>query len=170
MKWLRVLERHPNVFRALGGFLADGHAITIVHGNHDVELYWGKVQRGIRETLLAHAAQMGSSGTEAELDARVEFCPWFFYQQGVAYIEHGHQYDPLCATDTIMAPLSPLDPRRIARGFCEVFLRYVVRPTGAFASTATSTRASSTTCEWACVSGSEAASRSACDSSKRSSS
>jgi hypothetical protein len=28
-----------------------------------------------------------------------------------------------------MAPLSPLDPRRIARGFSEVFLRRVVRPT-----------------------------------------
>ena len=29
----------------------------------------------------------------------------------------------------MMAPLSPLDPRRIARGFTDVFLRYVVRPT-----------------------------------------
>jgi hypothetical protein len=28
-----------------------------------------------------------------------------------------------------MAPLSPLDPRRIARGFCDVLLRFVVRPT-----------------------------------------
>ena len=28
-----------------------------------------------------------------------------------------------------MAPLSPLDPRRVARGFCDVLLRYVVRPT-----------------------------------------
>ncbi len=128
-KWLRVLERHPNVFRALAGFIADGHAITIVHGNHDVELYWDKVQRGIRETLIAHAEQLGSRATPGDLDLRIEFCPWFFYQQGVAYIEHGHQYDPLCATDTIMAPLSPLDARRIARGFCEVFLRYVVRPT-----------------------------------------
>ncbi|MGH7281347.1 MAG: hypothetical protein ACRELY_07495, partial [Polyangiaceae bacterium] len=134
-KWLRVLERHPNVFRALAGFIADGHAITIVHGNHDVELYWEKVQRGIRETLLAHAREIRACSGRAqletvdELDARIEFCPWFFYQQGVAYIEHGHQYDPLCATDMIMTPLSPLDPRRIARGFCEVFLRYVVRPT-----------------------------------------
>lgn len=28
-----------------------------------------------------------------------------------------------------MAPLSPLDPRRVARGFSDVLLRYVVRPT-----------------------------------------
>lgn len=133
LKWRRVLERHPAVFCALAGFIADGHAITIVHGNHDVELYWPKVQAGIRESLVSSAlvagAITGVAKTPEELDAEIEFCPWFFYQQGVAYIEHGHQYDPLCATESILAPLSPLDPRRIAQGFCEVFLRYVVRPT-----------------------------------------
>jgi len=129
LKLRLVIERHGDVFRALAGFIADGHAITIVHGNHDVELYWDSVRKALRETLIANAQDFGSAASATELDARIEFCPWFFYQQGVAYIEHGHMYDPLCATDSIMEPLSPLDPRRVARGFCEVFLRYVVRPT-----------------------------------------
>jgi hypothetical protein len=65
----------------------------------------------------------------AAFAARIEFNPWFFYRDGVAYIEHGHQYDTFCATEHIMAPLSPLDPRRVARGFCDTLIRYVVRPT-----------------------------------------
>ena len=69
-----------------------------------------------------------SDGASAFL-AQIDFAPWFFYRDGVAYIEHGHQYDRFCATDHVMAPLSPLDPRRIARGFCDVLLRFVVRPT-----------------------------------------
>ena len=60
---------------------------------------------------------------------RVEFQPWFYWADGVAYIEHGHQYDAFCAQTHPMLPLSPLDPRRIARGFSEVLLRFVVRPT-----------------------------------------
>jgi UDP-2,3-diacylglucosamine pyrophosphatase LpxH len=131
LKLRRVLARHENVFRALAGFLTDGHAITIVHGNHDVELYWESVRSDLSTKLVALAAELSSSASvpQVDVESRIEFCPWFFYQHGVAYIEHGHMYDPLCATESIMAPLSPLDPRRVARGFCEVFLRYVVRPT-----------------------------------------
>jgi hypothetical protein len=44
-------------------------------------------------------------------------------------VEHGHQYDPLCASEHVIMPVSPSDPRRIARGFCDVLLRFVVRPT-----------------------------------------
>src|SRR4029078_10202587 len=70
-----------------------------------------------------------SEQAERSFLGRIEFNPWFFYVDGVAYIEHGHQYDPLCATDHVMSPISPLDPRRIMRGFSDVLLRFVVRPT-----------------------------------------
>jgi UDP-2,3-diacylglucosamine pyrophosphatase LpxH len=125
IKLRKVEARHREVFAALGRFVADGHAITVVHGNHDLEFYWDAVRDEFRELLARHA---GVNEREAYF-ARIDFTPWFFYQEGLAYIEHGHQYDPLCATDHVMAPLSPLDPRRIARGFSDVFLRYVVRPT-----------------------------------------
>ncbi len=130
-KLRRVAKRHRDVFEALGLMVARGHALTVVHGNHDVEFHWEEVQDDFRALLLAAAE---ANEQLAEIDARdfcerIEFNPWFFYWNGVAYIEHGHQYDPFCATDFVMAPLSPLDPRRVARGFCDVLLRYVVRPT-----------------------------------------
>lgn len=121
LKLRRVAERHAAVFAALAAFVASGHALTLVHGNHDIELYWDEVQADFRTILQGH-----EPGIEL---SRIEFAPWFFYRDGVAYIEHGHQYDPFCATAHVMAPLSPLDPRRLMRGFCDTLLRYVVRQT-----------------------------------------
>ncbi len=128
LKLRRVAARHEDVFAALAAFVAAGHALTLVHGNHDIELHWDGVQAEMRTILRDHAARQGARDLAA-FDARIAFHPWFFYVDGVAYIEHGHQYDAWCATEHVMAPLSPLDPRRIARGFSEVFLRRVVRPT-----------------------------------------
>jgi UDP-2,3-diacylglucosamine pyrophosphatase LpxH len=130
-KLRRVAKRHPDVFEALGLMVARGHALTLVHGNHDVEFHWEEVQREFRRLLFAAAHDSEKCG-EVDQDTffeRIDFNPWFFYWNDVAYIEHGHQYDPYCATENLMAPLSPLDPRRVARGFCDVLLRYVVRPT-----------------------------------------
>jgi UDP-2,3-diacylglucosamine pyrophosphatase LpxH len=130
-KLLRVAVRHREVLASIADFVARGHALTMVHGNHDIEFHWEAVRTEFKTILLRLAKE---SRPEVGLDeaaflARIEFNPWFFWKDGVAYIEHGHQYDAMCATDFVMAPLSPLDPRRIARGFTEIFLRYVVRPT-----------------------------------------
>ncbi len=126
LKLRRVAARHADVFRALARFLSAGHAITLVHGNHDVELHWQAVRDELGDALFRHATQ---GVDRAEFLARIEHAPWFYYVGGLVYVEHGHQYDPFCAVDHIMAPLSPLHPRRLARGFCEVLLRFVVRPT-----------------------------------------
>lgn len=126
LKLRRVAARHADVFRALARFLEAGHAITLVHGNHDVELHWQAVRDELAAALLEHA----SPGVDrAGFLARIEHAPWFYWVGGLVYVEHGHQYDPFCAVDHIMAPLSPLHPRRLAQGFCEVLLRFVVRPT-----------------------------------------
>jgi hypothetical protein len=79
--------------------------------------------------LAEHAKKHAPEIDAASLSERIEFSPWFFYREGVAYIEHGHQYDPYCSTEHVISPLSPIDPRRIARGFTDILLRYVVRPT-----------------------------------------
>jgi UDP-2,3-diacylglucosamine pyrophosphatase LpxH len=130
LKLARVAARHADVFAELAAFVADGHALSLVHGNHDIEFHWDAVKDDFRAFLLGHAKDAVSSEIErAAFLERIEFNPWFFYRDGVAYIEHGHQYDPFCATEHIMAPLSPLDPRRVARGFCDTLLRFVVRPT-----------------------------------------
>src|SRR6202044_345526 len=91
--------------------------------------HWQAVRDEFKAILGRLAKSAHPEIDEAEFIGRIEFNPWFFWSDGVAYIEHGHQYDTFCATDYVMAPLSPLDPRRIARGFTGVFLRYVVRPT-----------------------------------------
>lgn len=124
-----VAERHRAVFEALGRFVADGHAITIIHGNHDLELYWDEVRDELTQTLLDAARMHARSLDVGAARERIDFSPWFFYRDGLAYIEHGHQYDAYCATDHLLAPLSPIDPRRMARGFCDVLLRFVVRQT-----------------------------------------
>jgi UDP-2,3-diacylglucosamine pyrophosphatase LpxH len=131
LKLRAVVARHRVVFEALADFVADGHALTIVHGNHDVEFHWDGVKQELRTVLVEIAADRRGGDAELALEfaARIEFAPWFYYVGGVAYVEHGHQYDTLCSTEHVMAPLSPLDPRRIARSFSDVLLRWVVRPT-----------------------------------------
>lgn len=133
LKLRRVASRHADVFAELAAFVAAGHALSIVHGNHDIEFHWDDVKSDFRGVLLAHAkkadAAFEDEAAALAFDARIEFDPWFFWRDGVAYIEHGHQYDPFCATANVMMPLHAFDPRRIARGFCDVLLRYVVRPT-----------------------------------------
>jgi UDP-2,3-diacylglucosamine pyrophosphatase LpxH len=125
-----VVERHHDVFDALAAFVADGHALTFVHGNHDVELHWDAVKDDLRSVLfsLACAPRLDKLDGPA-FHARIAFDPWFFYVAGLVYIEHGHQYDAFCASQYVMAPLSAADPRRLARSVSDVLLRFVVRPT-----------------------------------------
>jgi UDP-2,3-diacylglucosamine pyrophosphatase LpxH len=131
VKLRAVAARHNVVFEALAEFVADGHALTIIHGNHDVEFHWDVVKQELRELLVEMAVRTRSGDADfaREFAARIEFAPWFYYVGGVAYVEHGHQYDTLCSTQHVMAPLSPVDSRRIARSFSDVLLRWVVRPT-----------------------------------------
>jgi UDP-2,3-diacylglucosamine pyrophosphatase LpxH len=132
IKLRRVAERHEEVFASLADFVARGNTMTLVHGNHDIEFHWEGVKEDFKDILFRHACVRSDTGKpvdEALFKSAIEFNPWFFYRGGVAYIEHGHQYDAFCATDYMMAPLSPFDPKRIARGFSDVLLRFVVRST-----------------------------------------
>jgi len=125
-----VVERHRDVFDALADFVAAGHALAFVHGNHDLELYWDAVKDDLRALLLARARAAQNSAIDGPaFEQRIVFHPWFFYAAGLAYIEHGHQYDPFCASQYVMAPLSAADPRRMARSVSDVLLRFVVRRT-----------------------------------------
>jgi UDP-2,3-diacylglucosamine pyrophosphatase LpxH len=131
VKLRMVVERHCDVFDALADLVAEGHILDIVQGNHDLEFHWDTVKDELRSLLLARARVRARLGP---LDAmgfrqRITFYPWFLYLPGIAYIEHGHQYDAFCASDNVMAPLSAADPRRITRTVSDVLLRFVVRTT-----------------------------------------
>ena len=124
-----VVDRHREVFDALAGFVADGHALAFIHGNHDLEFYWDAVKDDLRSLLLARAWAARTDGLDRRaFHRRIAFHPWFFHVAGLAYIEHGHQYDAFCASEHVMAPLSA-DRRRITRSVSDVLLRFVVRPT-----------------------------------------
>ncbi len=123
VKLRRAVARHPDVFDELAAFVAAGHAVTFVTGNHDLEMHWDGVKEDFRTILTRGQAK------HEEVAARIDFEPWFFHREGLAYIEHGHQFDPFCATPFVFAPLSPLDPRRVLQSLSDTLLRYIVRRT-----------------------------------------
>ena len=57
-KLKRVAERHSEVLAAIAEFVAKGHALTMVHGNHDIEFHWEAVRTEFKAILarLAHSA------------------------------------------------------------------------------------------------------------------
>lgn len=114
-----LADRHPAVFAALRRFIEARHAITVIRGNHDVDLHWPSVEERFRSRVAQD---------DAALRERVAFSPWFVYREGLAFIEHGQQYDDLCATNNLLAPLDPRDPSRTEYGMCDVLNRFVVRP------------------------------------------
>ena len=75
-----VAERHRVVFEALAAFVARGHALTIVHGNHDVEFHWDGVKDELAGAPRGHgvaAAASRTRPTRGDFAARIEFAPWF---------------------------------------------------------------------------------------------
>lgn len=129
-KMRAVARRHDLVFRALTAFVADGHSLVLVRGNHDVEFYWESAQEAFVRALLERAGDtLDDPELRTAFQARIEFRPWFYYVENLLYVEHGHQYDETCSHHHVLAPLSPRDPGRIGYSFSDILLRYVVRPT-----------------------------------------
>lgn len=126
-KMRAVAARHFRVFEALSAFVAEGHRVVIVRGNHDVEFHWEEAQQAFVEAL-AERARLDDEARVA-FAARVEFAPWFYYVEGLLYVEHGHQYDATCSHEHPLVPVSPRDPKRIHESFSDVLVRRVVRPT-----------------------------------------
>lgn len=120
-----IVARHQRVFEALGRFVAAGNALVIVRGNHDIELYWEVAQDALVEAVLAAEP----IAARPELRARIEICSWFYAVQGLLYVEHGHEFDPLCSYGDPLASACARDPQRIRWTPFSVLLRYVARPT-----------------------------------------
>jgi UDP-2,3-diacylglucosamine pyrophosphatase LpxH len=115
-----VLAHHADVMIALAKFVAAGNQLVIVPGNHDADWHWAELQSEFRERL----AELGAFSAD-----QVQFAPWFYYEEGLIYLEHGHQYDAYCSHDHVLHPVSPKDPKRTTSSLSDVLVRYVVRPT-----------------------------------------
>lgn len=75
-----ILQGHPDIFAALKDFSSQGNLVTMAAGNHDVELYWGDVQRRLQEVAGPISFALGEE--------------WFTRYDGRLKIGHGHQVDP----------------------------------------------------------------------------
>jgi predicted phosphodiesterase len=89
-----IVARYPELVDALKQHLTNGHALTLIGGNHDA----GVVTRGTRERLLALCG--------VGVGARLAIEPWFI-RRGDVHIEHGHVYDPDNAPAHPLAAWSP---------------------------------------------------------------
>jgi UDP-2,3-diacylglucosamine pyrophosphatase LpxH len=132
IKLEKTFEYHQQFFRRLAHFVKEGGELVIMRGNHDVELYWGKVQRVFRRMLsnLAFAGEHLDIDTALErrnaFQQRIQFVPWVYIEPGRVYIEHGHQYDVYCSFDHQLYPVSPTNPRRIDTPISAFAMRYFV--------------------------------------------
>ena len=85
----RMLEHHPRFVATLAAFVAGGHELVYVLGNHDREFHFPEVQSALAGALERRAAADGRTLPREP----VLFRPWFHYVPGEIYVEHGHQYD-----------------------------------------------------------------------------
>jgi UDP-2,3-diacylglucosamine pyrophosphatase LpxH len=99
----QVVSHHRAVFAALARFVAAGNRLDVLAGNHDLELVWPEVAAHLGERIAALAPAGAKSIAE-----RIAVRPWFVYEPGLAWIEHGQQYDATCSQEM---HLSPDDPR-----------------------------------------------------------
>jgi UDP-2,3-diacylglucosamine pyrophosphatase LpxH len=89
----RILEGHPLFVEAIATVLHAGHYVTVLPGNHDIEIQWDPVHDAMREAI--GSSRIFATKAEAtEALERLEFRPWFYYEPGRLWIEHGCQYDP----------------------------------------------------------------------------
>lgn len=103
-----ILRGHPVFFRSLLRAVRRQAKVTIIRGNHDVELFWPEVQERFFHDLAAQAEQEGFDDvSEATLRESIDFQDWFYYEPGRAYVEHGHQYEPSNSFSYNLYPVQP---------------------------------------------------------------
>jgi UDP-2,3-diacylglucosamine pyrophosphatase LpxH len=101
----KILDGHPGFFHALADFLAGGHNVKIIKGNHDVQLFWQNVQ----ERLLQHLERILPEPSRRSVRRNLEFLPWCLYVPGLLFVEHGNQYEDATSYRNFLNPLIPVE-------------------------------------------------------------
>jgi UDP-2,3-diacylglucosamine pyrophosphatase LpxH len=99
----RIIAGHEVFFKALADFLAKGHDLVILPGNHDIEWIIPQVQQAFIERVTDRATRHDRQS----IPQRIEFSPWFYYEPNLIWVEHGNQYDPLDSFDYLLHPFLP---------------------------------------------------------------
>jgi len=120
---LGVIAKGHNVFfQALGNFLSKGNRLSIITGNHDIELYWKKVQKELVNRIVEFK---NSQVTDQQIEDSIDFYPWFYYDKDYkTYIEHGNQYDRLNSFQYFLHPLLEHGSDKLWLPFGSFFVRY----------------------------------------------
>lgn len=95
----RIIAAHADPFVDLARFVARGHEVVILKGNHDVELHYEEIQVRLIEHLIGFEPHHGPG-----IQARVRFARWFWYEGDLVYVEHGNQYDRFCSFEHVLEP------------------------------------------------------------------
>lgn len=126
-----VFARHPRVFAAFARFVAAGHELVVIRGNHDPEWCFPSVQTALRDHLASLALPAGPlplqrrarfDSQQAAFRRRITFRDWFYLEPGRLYVEHGHHYDEYSVTSDLMR--APDSPRALSEPISTMALRY----------------------------------------------
>lgn len=123
----RILSSHQLLLIALARFVVEGNEVHILRGNHDLELFWPQVQDRFRQLVSKHyPAGYTYQDTKAAVAARIHFLPWFYFEQDLLYVEHGHQYDPFCSNAHNLYPVLPENRQQLELALSAFSMRYFV--------------------------------------------
>ena len=104
-KLKRMIADHPALVATLAGFLARGHELVYIMGNHDREFHFAAVQQVFVSAITRWAIKL-----DAEVDAaQIRFEPWFYHVPGEVYVEHGQQYDYYSSFRHVLDPVATVD-------------------------------------------------------------
>lgn len=126
MKLEKIARGHRVFFDALGRFVAAGNHLTVVIGNHDIELFWPGVQARFRELMwIEEFAPIAADG--AVLADNIEFSPWMFYDRDYQlYVEHGNQYEVVNSFRYCLYPVLPKKQSEVNLPFGSFVVRYLL--------------------------------------------
>lgn len=91
-KLKRIMDGHPVFFEGLVEFLAVGNELVIIKGNHDPEFTYPEFRRYFKHRIDELSACIDKKRV-GPVSRQVSFSPWFYYEEGLFYAEHGGQYD-----------------------------------------------------------------------------
>ncbi len=118
-----VMEGHWVFFKGLGRFICAGNKFTIMSGNHDIEWTVPQVQMAFREKMKEYLPEEVGKKEEV-VSNQIEFCPWFYYEPGLIWVEHGNQYDGINSFDYLLFPYLPNSEELMLPGG-SFFVRYL---------------------------------------------
>jgi len=109
-KLKRIMVGHWRFFQGLANFLNKGHQVIIIPGNHDIEFVYEQVQNTLKSELPKY---LTDPPEVKNLEANLEFLPWFYYEPDLVFVEHGHQYDALNSFDFFLCPFRSIDRKTV---------------------------------------------------------